>query len=64
MPGNNGFKKAKLNLLEAILEGKHDQNPFIFDQDTIYVPKANMSISQKSNLAATICHPLLLTYTY
>ena len=60
MPGNNGFKKAKLNLLEAILEGKHDQNPFIFDQDTIYVPKANMSISQKSNLAATNLSPAVI----
>ena len=59
MPGYNaGFKKAKINLLKAILEGKHEQNPLIFDQDKIYVPKAaNISSSQKSNLAATNLSP-------
>lgn len=60
IPGyNGGFKKAKVNLLEAILEGQHEQNPLIFDQDKIYIPKANnASSSQKSNLAATNLSPL------
>ncbi len=59
LPGNNGgYKKAKINLLEAILEGKHEQNPLVFDQDKIYLPKANFNSSQKSNLAATNLSPL------
>ena len=61
MPGQNaGFKKAKINLLKAILEGKHEQNPLIFDQDKIYVPKANISPSQISNLAATNLSPAII----
>lgn len=60
IPGyNGGFKKAKVNLLEAILEGEHEQNPLIFDQDKIYIPKAtNIGSSEKSNLASTNLSPL------
>ena len=58
LPGFSGeYKKAKVNLLEAILEGNHEYNIFLFDKDKIYVPKANINSSEKSEIASTNLAP-------
>ena len=36
LPGEEGeYKKATINILDAILKGKHEQNLLLFDKDTI-----------------------------
>ena len=41
LPGDNGdFKKAKVDLIDLILNGNQMNNPFLFDGDTISIKKA------------------------
>ena len=41
LPGTpTRYKRARLNLLELLLEGDQQQNPFLFDGDTIKIERA------------------------
>tara|TARA_Y100001978_G_scaffold152259_1_gene137495 strand:- start:101 stop:1183 length:1083 start_codon:yes stop_codon:yes gene_type:complete len=45
LPGNdNEFKKAKLDLLKLIRDGKQENNPILFDGDVIEISKINDQI--------------------
>ncbi len=58
LPGfSKEYKKAKVNLLEAILEGNHEFNIFLFDKDKIYIPKAIINSSENSQRASTNLAP-------
>lgn len=58
LPGfSKEYKQAKINLLEAILEGNHEYNILLFDKDKIFIPKATIDSSEKSEMAATNLAP-------
>ena len=58
LPGfSKEYKKANINLLEAILEGNHEYNILLFDKDKIFIPKATIDSSEKSEMAATNLAP-------
>ena len=58
LPGfNKDYKKTTLNLLDVILEGDMQQNLLLFDEDRIFIPKADITASEKSKLAATNLTP-------
>ena len=58
LPGFSAeYKKAKVNLLEAILEGNHEYNIFLFDKDKIFIPKAIIDSPEKSEIAFTNLAP-------
>jgi polysaccharide export outer membrane protein len=51
------FKLARLNLLELVKEGDQLQNPYLFDGDTIKLDRAEDSLSEELELAATNLSP-------
>ena len=65
LPGfSSEYKKAKVNLLEAILEGNHEYNIFLFDKDKIFIPKAIINSADKSEMAATNLAPSLIDVVF
>ena len=54
------FKLTRLNLLELILEGNQQQNPFLFDGDTIKIEQVEETTSDLFELAAANLSPQLI----
>ena len=58
LPGTPArYKRARLNLLELLLEGDQQQNPFLFDGDTIKIERAEETPSEAIELAAANLSP-------
>ena len=58
LPGTPArFKRARLNLLELLLEGDQQQNPFLFDGDTIKIERAEETPTEALELAAANLSP-------
>lgn len=58
LPGDQArFKRARLNLLNLLLEGDQLQNPLLFDGDTIRIGKAEQPVAEAVELAATNLSP-------
>jgi polysaccharide export outer membrane protein len=54
LPGDApSFKRASLNLLELVFEGDQQQNPLLFDGDTIRVGRAEQAMPESVALAST-----------
>jgi len=54
LPGDApSFKRASLNLLELVFEGNQQQNPLLFDGDTIRVGRAEQAMPESVALAST-----------
>ena len=54
LPGElPSFKRASLNLLELVFEGNQQQNPLLFDGDTIRVGRAEQPMPESVALAST-----------
>ena len=54
LPGEEpSYKKASLNLLNLVFEGDQQQNPLLFDGDTIKVGRADQPVPESIALAAT-----------
>ena len=54
LPGEApSFKRASLNLLDLVFEGDQQQNPLLFDGDTIRVGRAEQPVPESVALAAT-----------
>ncbi len=54
LPGEApAYKQASLNLLELVFEGDQQQNPLLFDGDTIRVGRADQPVPESLALAAT-----------
>ena len=51
------FKRANLDLLALVREGDQQQNPFLFDGDTIRVGKASEIVAETIELAAVNLSP-------
>jgi len=47
------YKRATLNLLDVVFEGDQQQNPLLFDGDTIRVGRAEQPVPESVALAAT-----------
>ena len=54
------FKITRLNLLELVLEGDQQQNPFLFDGDSIKLEHAEESPSESLELAAANLSPRVI----
>ena len=54
------FKITRLNLLELVLEGDQQQNPFLFDGDTIKLERAGENPSESLELAAVNLSPRVI----
>ena len=55
LPGKEnefGYKQAELNLLDLVLGGNQNQNPFLFDGDTIRILEAEETPEEAIELAA------------
>ena len=58
MPGDPpAYKQARLDLLALLLEGDQQQNPFLFDGDTIRITKASEPPAEAVELAAANLSP-------
>jgi len=54
LPGEApSYKRASLNLLDLVFEGDQQQNPLLFDGDTIRVGRANQPVPESVALAST-----------
>lgn len=54
------YKRARLNLLDLVLEGDQEQNPFLFDGDTIRLDRADETPSEAIELAAANLSPKVI----
>lgn len=62
LPGDRAlFKRTRLNLLKLVFEGDLQQNPLLFDGDTIRVLKAVEPVKTSSELASTTLAPTSIT---
>jgi polysaccharide export outer membrane protein len=62
LPGEAGaFKRTRLNLLALILEGDQQQNPLLFDGDTIRIEKAAETVPEMIELSSTTLAPQEIT---
>lgn len=62
LPGTTPrFKRARVNLLDLILEGDQFQNPLLFDGDVIRVDTANESLPEFAEIASTTLAPTDIT---
>ena len=62
LPGEAGaYKRTRLNLLALILEGDQQQNPLLFDGDTIRVEKAAETVPEMIELSTTTLAPQQIT---
>lgn len=58
LPGESaGFKRAHLDLLALVREGDQQQNPLLFDGDTIRVDRASEPVTEAIELASTTLSP-------
>ena len=58
LPGETGaYKRTRLNLLALILEGDQQQNPLLFDGDTIKVEAAAEPVPEMIELSSTTLAP-------
>lgn len=58
LPGDRpSYKQARLNLLSLVLEGDQQQNPFLFDGDTIRIVQAAEPSAEAVELAAANLSP-------
>ncbi len=58
LPGETGaYKRTRLNLLALILEGDQQQNPLLFDGDTIRVEEAAEPVPEMIELSTTTLAP-------
>ena len=54
LPGNNKeYKKAELNLIDLIFEGKMQNNPYLFDGDIIKFKKANNKLPENISVISS-----------
>ena len=54
LPGDApSYKRASLNLLDLVFEGDQQQNPLLFDGDTIRVGRADQPVPESVALAST-----------
>jgi polysaccharide export outer membrane protein len=54
LPGEApSYKRANLNLLDLVFEGDQQQNPLLFDGDTIRVGRADQPVAESVSLAST-----------
>ncbi len=61
LPGNPiRFKITRLNLLDLVLEGDQQQNPFLFDGDTIKLERAEENPAESLELAAANLSPRVI----
>jgi polysaccharide export outer membrane protein len=61
LPGNPArYKQTRLNLLDLILEGNQNQNPFLFDGDTIRLTLAEDTPAEAIELAAVNLSPQVI----
>ena len=64
LPGEKSeYKKARLNLLSLILEGKQFQNPFLQDGDIIQINKANVLSPKILEIASANLSPKTINVT-
>ncbi|MDA0216478.1 MAG: polysaccharide export protein [Cyanobacteria bacterium] len=62
LPGEAGaYKRTRLNLLALILEGDQQQNPFLFDGDTIRIEAAAEPVPEMIELSTTTLAPIDIT---
>ena len=62
LPGDRPlFKRARLNLLDLVFEGDLQQNPLLFDGDTIRVMKATEPADLSTELSSTTLTPSSIT---
>ena len=62
LPGESGaYKRTRLNLLALILEGDQQQNPLLFDGDTIRIEAAAEPVPEMIELSSTTLAPLDIT---
>ncbi|QNJ24554.1 polysaccharide biosynthesis/export protein [Synechococcus sp. SYN20] len=62
LPGTPArFKRARLNLLDLVLEGDQLQNPFLFDGDTIKLERAEETPQEAIELASANLSPQVIT---
>jgi polysaccharide biosynthesis/export protein len=62
LPGEAGaYKRTRLNLLALILEGDQQQNPLLFDGDTIRVEAAAEPVPEMIELSSTTLAPQEIT---
>ncbi|ABI45861.1 gumB protein [Synechococcus sp. CC9311] len=54
------FKRARLNLLDLVLEGDQQQNPFLFDGDTIKIERAEEVPAEAIALASVNLSPKVI----
>ena len=54
------FKRARLNLLDLVVEGDQLQNPFLFDGDTIRIDRAEETPEEAIELAAVNLSPKVI----
>ncbi len=58
LPGEAGaYKRTRLNLLALILEGDQQQNPLLFDGDTIKIDEATEPVEEAIELSSTTLAP-------
>jgi len=58
LPGETaGFKRARLDLLALVREGDQQQNPLLFDGDTIRVDRTLEPVAEAIELASTTLSP-------
>ena len=61
LPGfETSYKKTEINLLDLILNGNQKQNLLLFDGDKIYIPKAEISTTEKLDLVSTNLTPRII----
>ena len=62
LPGEAGnYKRTRLNLLALILEGDQQQNPLLFDGDTIRIEAAAEPVAEMIELSTTTLAPTDIT---
>lgn len=62
LPGEAGaYKRTRLNLLALIKDGDQQQNPLLFDGDTIRVEEASEPVPEMVELALTTLAPQAIT---
>lgn len=62
LPGDRPlFKRTRLNLLSLVFEGDLQQNPLLFDGDTIRVLKADEPIGEATALSSTTLAPTTIS---
>ncbi len=62
LPGEAGaYKRTRLDLMALIQEGDQEQNPLLFDGDTIRVETASEPVAEAIELASTTLAPDVIT---